>query len=265
MLALQAEIFADHTAKITAWLPVSTPPRTIVDLGCGTGAGTFALLAQFPDARVIAVDSAEDHLSHLQRTADARGVATRVRLVQADLDAVWPDIGPADLVWAANALHHLADPDRALAEAYRMLTPRRAARGRRTDSLRPLPAAGRPGVPSGPRAAMPRRAPAPAGGAASPHRCRLGGQAHRGGIPHRGHHIADDRGQRSRPPRGGRVRAREPAAPAASSDRPRAGRRSCCTRRPGRSGRPALRVPPTGPGRPGRADGVGGSPPLRPA
>lgn len=123
MLALQAEIFADHTAKIAAWLPVSTPPRTIVDLGCGTGAGTFALLARFPDARVIAVDSAEDHLSHLQRTADVRGVASRVRLVQADLDAVWPDIGPADLVWVANALHHLADPDRALAEAYRMLTP----------------------------------------------------------------------------------------------------------------------------------------------
>src|SRR3954466_5081725 len=48
ILDLDAEVLAEHTASITAWLPLQTDPRHIVDLGCGTGAGTFALLDRFP-------------------------------------------------------------------------------------------------------------------------------------------------------------------------------------------------------------------------
>jgi hypothetical protein len=44
ILDLDAEVLAEHTASIIEWLPVKASPRWIVDLGCGTGAGTFALL-----------------------------------------------------------------------------------------------------------------------------------------------------------------------------------------------------------------------------
>lgn len=123
MLALKAELFARHTASLAAWLPVTGRPCTIVDLGCGTGAGTFTLLTQFPDAAVVAVDSSPEHLQRVKQEADARGLLARIRIVQADLDDTWPDLGTPDLVWASESLHHLADPHRAVQRVYRALPP----------------------------------------------------------------------------------------------------------------------------------------------
>jgi SAM-dependent methyltransferase len=123
LLDLDAEVLAEHIASITAWLPVKAAPRQIVDLGCGTGAGTFALLTRFPEAYVTAVDSSADHLGRLQEKAREHGVADQVRTVQADLDATWPDLGEPDLVWASASLHHMADPDHALRQVHDTLTP----------------------------------------------------------------------------------------------------------------------------------------------
>ncbi|GGP34115.1 class I SAM-dependent methyltransferase [Saccharothrix coeruleofusca] len=123
ILDLDAEVLAEHIASIVDWLPVNTAPRRIADLGCGTGAGTFALLARFPEARVTAVDSSPEHLRRLAEKARAAGVADRVRTVQADLDASWPELGAPDLVWASASLHHLTDPERALRRVRDALTP----------------------------------------------------------------------------------------------------------------------------------------------
>lgn len=123
ILDLDAEVLAEHTASLVSWLPVQSSPRRIVDLGCGTGAGTFALLARFPDAHVTAVDSSVDLLHRLQHKAADTGVADHVDTVQADLDGQWPALGVADLVWASASLHHLADPDRALRLVRDLLSP----------------------------------------------------------------------------------------------------------------------------------------------
>lgn len=124
ILDLDAEVLAEHTASITAWLPLETGPRQIVDLGCGTGAGTFALLSRFPDARVTAVDVSADHLRRLREKARAHGMEDRVRTLQADLDGTaWPDLGSPDLVWASASLHHMADPHRALRTVHDLLAP----------------------------------------------------------------------------------------------------------------------------------------------
>jgi len=122
ILDLDAEVVAEHTASVIEWLPVSNP-RQIVDLGSGTGAGTFALLAQFPEAHVTAVDASVDHLQSLWDRACEHGLTDHVRTVQADLDARWPDIGTPDLVWASGSLHHLADPDRTLRQVHDALAP----------------------------------------------------------------------------------------------------------------------------------------------
>ncbi|WP_405466875.1 class I SAM-dependent methyltransferase [Streptomyces jietaisiensis] len=124
ILDLDAEVLAQHTASITAWLPLKTSPRLIVDLGCGTGAGTFALLDRFPEAHVLAVDVSPDHLQRLRERACAQHAGERVRTVQADLDAAnWPDLGTPDLVWASASMHHMADPIRALRNVHDMLAP----------------------------------------------------------------------------------------------------------------------------------------------
>ncbi|MFJ8148658.1 class I SAM-dependent methyltransferase [Streptomyces sp. NPDC096048] len=124
ILDLDAEVLAEHTASITAWLPLTDEPRHIVDLGCGTGAGTFALLDRFPDAHVTAVDTSAGHLQLLREKACARGVQGRIRTVQADLDANnWPDLGRPDLVWASASMHHVANPDNALRNIRELLAP----------------------------------------------------------------------------------------------------------------------------------------------
>ncbi|MEU5342656.1 MULTISPECIES: class I SAM-dependent methyltransferase [unclassified Streptomyces] len=122
ILDLDAEVLAEHIASITAWLPVGAGPRRIVDLGCGTGAGSLALLDRFPGAEVTAVDVSAAHLHRLQEKA--AGAADRLRIVRADLDAaVWPDLGAPDLVWASASMHHMSDPGRALRQVHELLAP----------------------------------------------------------------------------------------------------------------------------------------------
>ncbi|WP_092629756.1 class I SAM-dependent methyltransferase [Actinopolyspora mzabensis] len=123
ILELDAEVLAEHIESIAAWLPVTAPPREIVDLGCGTGTGTFALLDHFPEAHVTAVDSSPGHLQRLREKAQAAGLAERVRTVRADLDAAWPELGTPDLVWASASMHHMVDPDRALRRINEILAP----------------------------------------------------------------------------------------------------------------------------------------------
>lgn len=124
ILDLDAEVLSEHIDSIIAWLPLKSSPRHIVDLGSGTGAGTFALLSRFPEAHVMAVDASPGHLQRLRKKACAQKVDDRVRTVQADLDAAdWPDLGTPDLVWASASMHHMADPDRVLRNVHRMLAP----------------------------------------------------------------------------------------------------------------------------------------------
>ncbi|GHB39581.1 SAM-dependent methyltransferase [Streptomyces xanthochromogenes] len=123
ILDLDAAVLAEHIASITATLPLTADPHHIVDLGCGTGTGTFALLARFPGARVTAVDSSADHLRRLREKAEDKGVADRVRTVRADLDIDWPDLDAPELVWASASMHHMADPDRTLRAVHDLLVP----------------------------------------------------------------------------------------------------------------------------------------------
>ncbi|MFI5984574.1 class I SAM-dependent methyltransferase [Streptomyces sp. NPDC051555] len=128
ILDLDADVLAEHTDSLTAWLPVTAAPRRIVDLGCGTGAGTFALLARFPDAKVTAVDASAVHLDRLRERARELGLADRIRTVRADLDGEWPDLAGPDpagpeLVWASASLHHMADPGRTLRTVRGLLAP----------------------------------------------------------------------------------------------------------------------------------------------
>nr|BFE72490.1 hypothetical protein GCM10020092_057910 [Actinoplanes digitatis] len=43
--------------------------------------------------------------------------------MQADLDEGWPDVAGVDLVWASASMHHVADPDRVLADVFAAIRP----------------------------------------------------------------------------------------------------------------------------------------------
>jgi SAM-dependent methyltransferase len=126
LVDLDAEVLHSYLSEVTGWiheLAAGRPPRQILDLGSGTGTGTFALLERFEGTDAIALDISPEMLRRVTAKARVLGLADRVRTVQADLDAAWPAVGPVDLVWASSSLHHMADPDRVLAEVFAALRP----------------------------------------------------------------------------------------------------------------------------------------------
>jgi len=121
MLDLDAEVLHDHHHEVISWAASLVPENPlVVDLGAGSGTGTLALARAIPGATVVAVDRDEEMLAHLRQRA---GDEPRIRTVAADLDRPWPDLGPADLVWASASMHHLADPAAAMARIRDVLRP----------------------------------------------------------------------------------------------------------------------------------------------
>ena len=120
LLDLDGEVLHDYWSAALAWVKkaaAGTGRTRLLDLGAGTGTGALGLAGLFPQAEVIAVDIEPGSLARLREKALGLGLAGRVRAVEADLDAGWPDLGTLDLTWASMSLHHLADPGRVLGDA----------------------------------------------------------------------------------------------------------------------------------------------------
>jgi trans-aconitate 2-methyltransferase len=100
---------------LAARIPLATP-RTIVDLGCGSGNVTAILAQRWPDARVTGVDNSSTML------AKARGAAANVDYVEADL-GTWTPPTPVDLVFSNAALHWLPDHARLFPRLLTMIAP----------------------------------------------------------------------------------------------------------------------------------------------
>jgi SAM-dependent methyltransferase len=125
LLDLDAEILGSYLDEVTEWVGQHAPdtPRTVIDLGAGTGTGGLALARRFRAADVVAIDRSALMLERVRAAARAQGLADRLRVVQADLDVAWPQVEAADVVWAASSLHEVADPDRVLRDVYTALNP----------------------------------------------------------------------------------------------------------------------------------------------
>jgi trans-aconitate 2-methyltransferase len=93
-------------------------PRSIVDLGCGTGSQTRRLAERWPAARVVGVDSSAEMLEK------SRGLAIpgRLEFVQAGIDE-WSPTGPVDLIVSNAALHWIAVHESLLKRLAAMLAP----------------------------------------------------------------------------------------------------------------------------------------------
>lgn len=124
MLDLDAEVLQDYHRDLIGWVGSEAADRPrIIDLGAGSGTGSLTLARELPGSEITAVDVSPEMLTHLRARAEAAGLTGRIRTVEADLDQPWPDLGPADVVWASASMHHMADPAGALASAHAALQP----------------------------------------------------------------------------------------------------------------------------------------------
>ncbi|MGR8007225.1 class I SAM-dependent methyltransferase [Streptomyces hypolithicus] len=97
--------------------------RRVLDIGSGPGLITCLLAEAFPDAEVVAVDGTPALLERARARADRSGLGERVRTHVAELPDDLDPLGEADVVWAANALHHVGDQRAALAGFAGLLRP----------------------------------------------------------------------------------------------------------------------------------------------
>jgi len=125
LVDLDSEVLSAYLDDVMGLIHAAAdgPVRRIVDLGSGTGTGAFALLRHFDGAEVIAVDASATMLDRVRAKAVDQGLQDAIRTVRADLDDSWPALGLVDLVWAAASLHHMADPDRVLADVFATIRP----------------------------------------------------------------------------------------------------------------------------------------------
>jgi ArsR family transcriptional regulator len=96
------------------------PPLRVADLGCGDGYLTIE--AARWASRVVAVDRSKEMLARARELAKRRGVAN-ILWKQGELERLPIADRSVDVVLLSQALHHAADPARALAEAVRVLVP----------------------------------------------------------------------------------------------------------------------------------------------
>lgn len=98
------------------------PGDRVLDAGCGVG-GTALWLAQETGAHVVGITPVPSQVERAERYAAERGLGEWVRFVVGDYRATGLPDGSFDVVWAQESLCHVADKDRFLAEAWRVLRP----------------------------------------------------------------------------------------------------------------------------------------------
>ena len=118
---LQKQVRAEMLSRLDL---VKIRPKTILDAGCGTGHGSFALQKRFSSAQLISLDIA---LGMLQKTKTQRPLLNKIfnhqQLLCADIESLPIASSSINLLWSNLALQWCSDLDAAFTEAARVLQP----------------------------------------------------------------------------------------------------------------------------------------------
>ena len=90
---------------------ISQEPRVALDIGCGSGNASFAMLELFPSVEILATDLSPEMLTIFGNRAREIGYIDRVSLVVADASTLKLAPDAFDLIVGSSMVHHLVDPD----------------------------------------------------------------------------------------------------------------------------------------------------------
>jgi trans-aconitate 2-methyltransferase len=104
-------------SEVLARLGGIAPDATVIDVGCGTGRVTEALLAIVPHGRVLAIDASQDMVELARRRLGDRAEVWCQDVLELELDE------PVDALISTATLHWVADHDRLWRRLARALRP----------------------------------------------------------------------------------------------------------------------------------------------
>lgn len=114
---------SEQRARIRAIIAPRTGERGL-DIGCGFGLLACELARDVgPTGRIMGVDAVPDMIIACEERARHDAVTGRTEFRQADPEAVPASSGSFDFVTAMQVYEYMADVERGLAEAYRVLKP----------------------------------------------------------------------------------------------------------------------------------------------
>jgi len=108
--------YVGRWGRARRWLPADA--TRVLDVGCAFGYGSAAVIARGPEHRVIVGVERDPEL-----LAQARRHFSWLPMIDADLGELPIPDSCADTVLLLDVIEHVAEPERALAEAHRVLAP----------------------------------------------------------------------------------------------------------------------------------------------
>ncbi|MFZ0961816.1 MAG: class I SAM-dependent methyltransferase [Terriglobia bacterium] len=116
---MQRLVFGRIHAKMLDLLgrELKSPPRGILDVGCGTGRLLRAALLRWPEAQLMGVDPAEQMIAHAQR------LNPKATFKVAPAESLPFSDQAADLALTSISFHHWANQAQGLHEIARVLRP----------------------------------------------------------------------------------------------------------------------------------------------
>ena len=111
----------EEVARILTGLDLAG--RTVLDIGCGVGGITAALVRDYGAARVIGLDVEAPVCAKARGRAKQAGVADRVEIREIRPGPLPLDDSSVDLVFSKDSIVHIPDKAALAREAYRVLRP----------------------------------------------------------------------------------------------------------------------------------------------
>lgn len=119
-----AHLYATAPAQALARAIDAASRRQVIDMGCGTGLAAFeAATASGPDTAITGIDLSRGMLAEASARATAAGLSDRVHFQIGDAEALDLPDDYADGFISLYAFSHFPNPEKAAAEAFRVLAP----------------------------------------------------------------------------------------------------------------------------------------------
>jgi ubiquinone/menaquinone biosynthesis C-methylase UbiE len=117
---MRAAVQTFYEGPLLRKLGGTVPGGTVLEIGCGTGAGIQVILRQFDAAHVYGIDLDPLQIERARRRLQGKHYSARVTLMQGDAEKLPFETGSFDAVFDFGALHHVPEWQKSIAEIRRV-------------------------------------------------------------------------------------------------------------------------------------------------